>query len=51
MRCCSEGRVIVAVFYCSATVVGPAVPFVVQALGKRLALFLSGLAYVAYVAR
>ena len=45
----SDGRVIVAVFYCSATVVGPLVPVVVKALGKRAALFLSGLAYVAYV--
>lgn len=45
----NSGRIIVAVFYCSATVVGPLVPVVVRALGKRAALFLSGLAYVAYV--
>jgi hypothetical protein len=45
----NSGRVIVAVFYCSATVVGPLVPLVVRALGKRAALFASGLAYVAYV--
>eukprot|EP01043_Picozoa_sp_COSAG02_P071113 COSAG02_NODE_12866_length_1479_cov_10.958809_1_plen_229_part_01 len=45
----NSGRIIVAVFYCSATVVGPVVPFVVRALGKRAALLLSGLSYVAYV--
>jgi hypothetical protein len=44
------GRLTIAVFYASATVVGPVPAKVAKCLGTRAALFGSGLIYAAYVA-
>ena len=46
----SDGKIVVVVFYTTATIAGPLPARVAAALGTRMALFLSGLTYAAYVA-